>query len=113
MNFEKRLCGSCTVLGTETNFQAKKLFVTPGKRLSLQRHIFRTGHWFVIPGTGLVELKNNSESVSAGDSVDVPIGINHRISYFSHDPLVFIRVHSRKNFNERDIMRYKYDFGRN
>src|SRR5207244_3850857 len=37
-------------------FQVKRLFVKPGKRLSLQKHHHRAEHWVVVTGTAEVTI---------------------------------------------------------
>jgi mannose-6-phosphate isomerase len=110
---EERPWGSYTVLHTEETCQVKKLIVDPGMRISLQSHKFRAEHWFIVSGTGLVQLDDKNKEVKAGDSVDVPIGTKHRISCTSKDPLTFVEVQTGSSFEENDIIRYEDDFGRN
>jgi mannose-6-phosphate isomerase-like protein (cupin superfamily) len=112
MNFEERPWGSYTVLQSEATFQVKKLVVNSGKRISLQSHKFRAEHWFIVSGTGLLQLENEIKEVVAGASVDIPIGAMHRISCTSIDPLVFVEVQTGSSFDENDIIRHEDDFGR-
>lgn len=112
MNFEERPWGNYTILRTEENFQVKKLFVNPGKRISLQSHKFRAEHWFIVSGRGTAELAGEELAVVTGDSIDVPIGTKHRISCGAGAPLVVIEVQTGSNFEEDDIVRFEDDFGR-
>jgi mannose-6-phosphate isomerase-like protein (cupin superfamily) len=82
-------------------------------RLSLQSHKYRAEHWFIVSGSGLVQLENEVISVQQGNSVDIPIGAKHRITCTSDDPLVFVEVQTGISFDENDITRYEDDFGRN
>ena len=113
MNYEERPWGTFNVLQTEANFQVKKIVVNPRMRLSLQSHKYRAEHWFVVSGSGLVQLNYESKEVAKGESVDVPIGAKHRITCTSIDPLVFVEVQTGSCFNENDITRHEDDFGRN
>jgi len=112
MNFEQRPWGNYTILHTEENFQVKKLFINPGKRISLQSHKFRAEHWFILSGKGTAELAGDELDVVAGDSIDVPIGMKHRITCGAGAPLVVIEVQTGSNFAEEDIFRFEDDFGR-
>jgi mannose-6-phosphate isomerase-like protein (cupin superfamily) len=112
MHFEERPWGNYTVLHTDGICLVKKLAVNPGKRISLQSHKFRSEHWFIVSGQGIVELDGVEMQVQSGDSVDVPIGSKHRISCSSAKPLVFIEVQTGSSFSEDDITRYEDDFGR-
>jgi mannose-6-phosphate isomerase-like protein (cupin superfamily) len=112
MSSVDRPWGSFTILETEENFQIKKLVVAPGMRLSLQSHLFRSEHWFIVSGTAYVEVDGESRELEAGASIDVNVGAKHRISCRSVEPLVFIEVQTGISFNEEDIVRYSDDFGR-
>jgi mannose-6-phosphate isomerase-like protein (cupin superfamily) len=112
MHHEERPWGSFTVLESDANFQVKKLFVNPNKRLSLQSHKYRAEHWFIVSGSGLVQLENELIEVQQGNSVDIPIGAKHRITSTSGEPLVFVEVQTGISFDESDITRYEDDFGR-
>jgi mannose-6-phosphate isomerase len=108
----QRPWGCYDVLYLEEAVQLKKIIVQPGKRLSLQSHEFRAEHWFILSGTGRVELNGISSNLSPGDSIDIPIGAKHRIGCTSDSPLVFIEVQTGSSFDEGDIIRYSDDFGR-
>lgn len=112
MNHEDRPWGSFTVLHTDSRHQVKKLVVNPGMRLSLQSHKYRAEHWFIVSGSGLVQLENELIKVQQGNSVDIPVGAKHRITSTSDDPLVFVEVQTGINFDENDITRHEDDFGR-
>jgi mannose-6-phosphate isomerase-like protein (cupin superfamily) len=86
--------------------------VNPGKRISLQSHKFRAEHWFIVSGRGTAEVDGKEIGVEQGDSIDVPIGLKHRISNYQEKPLVFIEVQTGTSFAENDIVRFKDDFGR-
>jgi mannose-6-phosphate isomerase-like protein (cupin superfamily) len=112
MNFQERPWGNYTVLHTEEICQVKKLVVNPGKRISLQSHKFRSEHWFIVPGEEIVDLDRDVSVVEPGQSIDIPIGLKHRISCGSTNPLVFIEVQVGLSFFEDDIVRHEDDFGR-
>jgi len=113
MIHEERPWGSFTVLHTDSSHQVKKLVVNPGMRLSLQSHKYRAEHWFIVSGSGLAQLENESIKVQQHNSVDIPIGAKHRIACTSYDPLVFVEVQTGISFDENDITRHEDDFGRN
>ena len=112
MTHEERPWGSFTVLHTDSRHQVKKLVVNPGMRLSLQSHKYRAEHWFIVSGSGLVQLENELIKVQQGNSVDIPIGAKHRITSTSDEPLVLVEVQTGISFDESDIMRHEDDFGR-
>ena len=104
--------GHYVVLADEPDHKVKRLVVTPGKRLSYQRHARRSEHWFVVRGAGTVILDGVPVDVRAGDAVDVPCGVAHRIENTGGEALVFVEVQHGSYFGEDDITRLEDDFGR-
>ena len=112
MIIETRPWGNYTVLEAGESYQVKRLSVNPGKRISLQSHQFRAEHWFIVSGGGIAEVGGVETKVKRGDSVDIPIGLKHRISCNDLEPLIFIEVQTGTSFSETDITRFEDDFGR-
>lgn len=113
LEFEIRPWGNYTVLShDEHDHKVKAIVVSPGKRLSYQRHARRSEHWFIVRGIGNVTLDGNITEVTAGVSVDVPVGTNHRIENTGDSDLLFIEVQHGDYFGEDDIVRIEDDFGR-
>src|SRR5687768_9323490 len=109
---ERRPWGSYTVLEDASTHKVKRLEVSPGKRLSYQRHAHRSEHWFVVAGSGVVTLDGREVEVTAGTAVDVPVGAAHRIANTGAEPLVFVEVQHGESFAEDDIERLDDDYGR-
>jgi mannose-6-phosphate isomerase len=109
---DERPWGSYTVLDDDTSFKVKRIVVRPGKRLSYQRHSRRSEHWFVVSGTARVILDDVASELAPGDSVDIPVGSNHRMENTSDTDVVFIEVQHGDYFGEDDIVRLEDDFGR-
>ena len=113
MEHAERPWGSYTVLSDEADHKVKRIVVSPGKRLSYQRHARRSEHWFVVSGTGSFVLDDNTKAVGPGDAVDIPMGCAHRIeNTHESEPLVFIEVQHGTYFGEDDIERREDDYGR-
>ena len=53
--------------------------VDPKKRLSLQKHQYRTEKWIIVHGQGLAIINDEEIPVFPGSVVDVPLGAIHRI----------------------------------
>lgn len=105
--------GHYTVLDdSASSHKVKTIEVAPGQRLSLQSHAFRSEHWFVVAGDGLVWRDDERIVVVAGTAVDIPVGTRHRIENIGATPLVFIEVQHGSYFGEDDIVRYDDDYGR-
>jgi mannose-6-phosphate isomerase-like protein (cupin superfamily) len=105
--------GSFTVLDDDApDHKVKRLVVSPGRRLSYQRHSRRAEHWFVVSGTALVTRDGTEIRVGAGDAVDIPLGSAHRVENVGDDDVVLIEVQHGDYFGEDDIVRLEDDFGR-
>jgi mannose-6-phosphate isomerase-like protein (cupin superfamily) len=87
--------------GVDPSHDATSCHVRPAKRLSYQRHMHRTEHWFVISGHGVVTLDGSDLAVAAGSAVDVPAGTPHRIANDGVEPLVFIEVQIARSSRSR------------
>jgi mannose-1-phosphate guanylyltransferase/mannose-6-phosphate isomerase len=105
---EQRPWGFYNVLGKGENFQLKRLVVNPHGVLSLQRHQHRAEHWYVLSGTATVQVGEVTATLSAGQSVDIPLGALHRLSNLSDtEPLEVIEVQTGQLLSEDDIIRYE------
>jgi mannose-6-phosphate isomerase len=104
--------GSYTVLDDAGTHKVKRITVLPGRRLSYQRHARRSEHWFIVTGTALVTLDGIQAEYAAGQSVDIPVGTNHRIENPTITEVVFVEVQHGEYFGEDDIVRLEDDYGR-
>jgi len=108
----ERPWGRYEVLSSSDIHQVKNVYVSPGKRLSYQRHEKRAEHWFIVSGDARITLDGDSFEMSAGDSIDIEIGVPHRIENIGSKELVFTEVQTGTYFGEDDIERLEDDFGR-
>ena len=104
--------GHYQVLEDAPTHKVKCIWVTPGQRLSYQRHQKRAEHWFIVEGSGEVTLDGKTTPIKKGDSLDIAIKELHRISNTGSVELVFIEVQTGTYFGEDDIERVEDDFGR-
>ena len=112
MEFDQRPWGSFTVLDEGDNYKVKRIEVSPGKRLSYQRHSRRAEHWFVVTGTAKVTLNGQEILVKTGETIDIATGDAHRVENPEAGPLIFIETQTGDYFGEDDIVRLEDDFGR-
>ena len=108
----ERPWGAYTVLAEAGDFKVKTIEVQPSQRLSYQQHQRRSEHWFVVGGGGVVTLDGHDHPVQRGDSIDVPVGVAHRVHNTGALPLVFVEVQHGDYFGEDDIVRLDDDYGR-
>ena len=105
--------GSYTVLHEQdASHKVKLIEVSAGHRLSLQSHSLRAEHWFVVSGEGVVSRDDERIQVGPGSSIDIGIGMRHRIESTGSGALVVIEVQHGASFDEGDIVRYEDDYGR-
>ena len=110
---ENRPWGSYSVLDEGHDFKVKRIEVSPGKRLSYQRHRQRAEHWFVVRGTAKVTLNGEEILVPAGKAVDIGREVAHRVENpHPSETLVFVETQTGSYFGEDDIERLEDDFGR-
>jgi mannose-6-phosphate isomerase len=100
------------VLQESASHKVKCIWVNPGKRLSYQRHQKRAEHWFIVSGEADVKLDGKVSRLGPGDSVEIGIGVLHRIHNVGTTDVIFIEVQTGTYFGEDDIERVEDDFGR-
>jgi mannose-1-phosphate guanylyltransferase / mannose-6-phosphate isomerase len=104
--------GSYQSLHTGDRFQVKSLTISPGSRLSLQKHHHRAEHWVVVNGTALVTRGEEEVMVYENQSIYIPIGTIHRLENPGKVPLTIIEVQSGSYLGEDDIVRLEDVYGR-
>jgi mannose-1-phosphate guanylyltransferase len=93
-------------------FQVKRLFVKPGKKLSLQKHHHRAEHWIVVRGTAEVTVDGKVTMLSENQSIYLPLGCTHRLANPGKIELELIEVQTGSYLGEDDIIRIEDEFGR-
>lgn len=103
--------GYASVLNGE-RFQVKRLFVKPGKKLSLQKHHHRAEHWVVVTGTAEVTVDGKVTMLTENESIYLPLGCVHRLANPGKILLELIEVQTGSYLGEDDIIRIEDEFGR-
>ena len=93
-------------------FQVKRILVTPGHQLSLQKHFHRAEHWVVVNGSAVVTRDGEEVLVRENESVYLPLGTVHRLANPGRIPLTLIEVQSGAYLGEDDIVRLDDNYGR-
>lgn len=104
--------GSYDSIDMGETFQAKRLIVNPGKKLSLQSHAKRAEHWVVVKGVATVTKGEETFLLNENESTYIPLGVKHRLENAGDVLLEIIEVQSGSYLGEDDIVRYDDDFGR-
>ena len=98
--------GCYTVLEERPSYKMKRITVSPGASLSLQRHQHRSEHWVVVSGTATGTLNDQVQTVSKNQSTYIPIGMKHRLKNKGKIPLEIIEVQVGEYLEEDDIERF-------
>jgi mannose-6-phosphate isomerase len=109
---EERPWGTYEVLHEAPQFLVKQITVTPGHRLSYQRHRKRNEHWVIVSGTGFATIADEDRRLGPGVVVQVPVGTAHRVTNDGSENLTFVEVQTGSYFGEDDIERLEDDYGR-
>ena len=109
---ESRPWGRFDVLDDADDCKVKRMTVSPGQRLSYQRHARRSEHWVVVRGRALVTLDGIDHDLGPGEAIDIPRGAAHRVANRGSELLVFVEVQLGDYFGEDDITRLSDDYGR-
>ena len=94
------------------NHKIKRIGVSPGQRISLQKHSQRAEHWVVVQGTARVTLDADTFDLAVGQHCDIALGQVHRLSNVTSEPVEIIEVQFGAYLGEDDIVRLGDDYGR-
>jgi mannose-6-phosphate isomerase-like protein (cupin superfamily) len=109
---DHRPWGYYRVLEDAVSHKVKRIVVYAGKRLSLQRHLRRAEHWYILEGAAIVTRDDEQLHLRPGQAVDLPQGCTHRVMNPGTGNMAFIEVQTGDYFGEDDIERIEDDFGR-
>jgi mannose-6-phosphate isomerase-like protein (cupin superfamily) len=109
---DRRPWGDWEVLDAGPGYAVKRIRVTPGGRLSLQKHQHRAEHWVVVEGVARVTIGAAVRDLAAGQSVDIDIGEVHRIENGGTETVVIIELQRGAVLREDDIERIEDVYGR-
>lgn len=104
--------GGYTSVLSGDRFQVKRLFVQPGKKLSLQKHHHRAEHWVVVSGTAEVTVDGQVSTLTENESIYLPLGCVHRLANPGKILLELVEVQTGSYLGEDDIIRIEDEFGR-
>ena len=98
--------GSYDGVHAAERYQVKHIRVTPGGRLSLQKHLHRAEHWIVVRGTARVTRGEEIFLLEENQSTYIPLGVVHRLENPGKIELELIEVQSGSYLGEDDIERF-------
>ena len=104
--------GGYTSLINGDRFQVKRIFVSPEKKLSLQKHHHRAEHWIVVKGVAEVTIDDKVTLLHENQSIYIPQGSVHRLGNPGKIRLELIEIQTGSYLGEDDIIRLVDEFGR-
>ncbi len=105
--------GQYKVLEENSNYKIKKIIVSPGGKLSLQKHFHRSEHWVVVSGIATVTKEDKIHSIEKNKSIYISPQEIHRIENKESKDLVLIEVQVGSYLGEDDIVRIEDIYDRN
>jgi mannose-1-phosphate guanylyltransferase len=96
----------------EPGYKVKRIVVSPGQKLSLQKHQYRAEHWTVVEGTAWVHNDGKEFELSVSEATFIPQGAVHRLENRTDEMVVLIEVQTGSYTGEDDIIRLEDIYGR-
>ena len=112
--FEKRHWGSYRILEHLSNVNGKDVLIkhiklSKGKKLSYERHQYRTELWTIIEGKGEFILDNVVRHVQAGDVIHIKAGQLHALKAFTNLQLIEVQTGSPLNKKDSERISLNWD----
>lgn len=103
----ERNWGEYNVLADYNTSKVKTLIVKPGESLSMQKHQFRSEHWFVAKGTATVRvgIGCSQYKVTEHNMITIKRGYWHQLSNDTDGELVIVEIQYGEKCEESDIAR--------
>ncbi|MGB0998689.1 MAG: mannose-1-phosphate guanylyltransferase/mannose-6-phosphate isomerase [Pseudomonadales bacterium] len=87
-------------------YKVKRITVSPGAKLSVQKHRHRAEHWVVVSGTAEVTNGDETFLLRENESTYVSTGTVHAVGNPGKTPLEIIEIQTGSYLGEDDIVRY-------
>ena len=107
IGYINRSWGNWEVLAKGSDYKVKKMTVFPSANLSLQKHNYRSEHWFIFEGKAEINVNNKIINLSEGEDYFVPQNAIHTIKNPGKNELVIIEVQRGRYLGEDDIIRFE------
>jgi len=99
--------GKYDLIDTGEHYQAKRITVKPGAKLSVQMHNHRAEHWIVVSGEARVTNGDKTFLLSENESTYIPVGVVHSLENPGKEELKLIEIQSGSYLSEDDIVRFE------
>ncbi|HAE23140.1 MAG TPA: mannose-1-phosphate guanylyltransferase/mannose-6-phosphate isomerase [Spirochaetaceae bacterium] len=104
--------GSYTILDEGPGFKVKRISVSPGSRLSLQKHARRAERWVVTGGVPIITIDAERRAYALGEIAQIPLGAVHRLENEGSVDALIIETQIGDYLGEDDIVRLEDVYGR-
>lgn len=108
----RRPWGHYCLLDSQENYQLKRLHLSPGSKISLQSHQYRSEHWVVIQGRATVTQNDQTVALESNQSAYIAAGVIHRLENTGTEELIVIEVQTGDYLGEDDIVRFEDSYNR-
>ena len=102
--FAEKSWGSFRIIDVEEGSMTIKVTLNAGHAMNYHSHEHRSEVWNVVSGSGAVLLDGAERVVSAGDIIEIPVGMKHKIS--AQERMVVIEVQIGEDIAKEDKIKW-------
>ena len=102
--FAEKSWGSFRIIDVEEGSLTIKVTLNAGHAMNYHSHERRSEVWNVVSGSGTVLLDGVEHAVAAGDVIDIPVGMKHKIS--ARERMVVIEVQVGASISKEDKVKW-------
>ncbi|MBF1704269.1 MAG: cupin domain-containing protein [Selenomonas sp.] len=103
--FAEKSWGSFRIIDVEEESLTIKVTLNAGHAMNYHSHAHRREIWTVVSGRGTVRLDGAERPAAAGDVIDIPAGMKHKIS--ARERMVVIEVQVGSSISKEDKVKWE------
>ena len=103
--FAEKSWGSFRIIDVEDESLTIKVTLNAGHAMNYHSHAHRREIWTVVSGCGSVRLDGAERPAAAGDVIDIPAGMKHKIS--ARERMVVIEVQVGSSISKEDKVKWE------
>ena len=103
--FAEKSWGSFRIIDVEEESLTIKVTLNAGHAMNYHSHTHRREIWTVVSGCGTVRLDGTERPAAAGDVIDIPAGMKHKIS--ARERMVVIEVQVGSSISKEDKVKWE------
>ena len=103
--FAEKSWGSFRIIDVEEESLTIKVTLNAGHAMNYHSHAHRREIWTVVSGCGSVRLDGAERPAAAGDVIDIPAGMKHKIS--ARERMVVIEVQVGSSISKEDKIKWE------